>query len=89
MDKHPEHQEPIRQATAQFSKGRYTKLLNIQMTFTHLEQKRPTASKKAADQWKWEEIDAGNWVSKNLKTLKLKKLFSASKVLCAIVNCHQ
>ena len=42
-----------------------------------------------ADQWKWEAIDAGNWGSKNLKNLKLKRLFSASKASCAIENCHQ
>ena len=89
MDQHPKHQEPIRQATAQFPEGQYAHLLTYTEQFLTQKKKRLIVSKHIADQWRWEEIDAGNWVFKNAKTLKRKRLFSVYKVLCAIVNCHQ
>ena len=88
MDQHPEHQEPIQQATAQFYEGQHAHWLNVHSSLSNINQ-RLIASKHIADQWRWEEIVAGNWVFKNLKTLKLKRLFFVYKVLCAIVICHQ
>ena len=45
MDQHPKHQEPIRQATAQFPEGQYAHLLTYMEQF--LTQKKKADSIKA------------------------------------------